>query len=396
MRFASASLLLLLLAADLASGQSPQASGKNRQGVRFATFNVSLSRDKAGQLIRELQSPRRKQPQRVAEIIQRVRPDVLLMNEFDYDGGGEALQLFRRNYLAVGQNGQRSIKYAYSYRAAVNTGVPTGQDLDRDGKSDGPADCYGFGKFPGHYGMAVLSRYPIEARRVRTFQRFLWRDMPNARRPVDPNTKMFFQKDSVWATLRLSSKSHWDLPIKTPAGIVHFLVAHPTPPVFDGPEDRNGCRNHDEIRFWADYVSPARSAYIYDDRAGKGGLAAGAKFVIAGDMNADPVDGDSLAGAVKQLTGHPLIDDRHPPRSDGAREAAASQGGANEKHQGDPSQDTGDFNDRAVGNLRLDYVLPSRTLRVVAGGVFWPRADSTESVLSRASDHHLVWMEVSE
>ena len=46
---------------------------------------------------------------------------------------------------------------------------------------------------------------------------------------------------------------------------VHFLVSHPTPPVFDGPEDRNGTRNFDEIRFWADYVIPSRSGYIYDD-----------------------------------------------------------------------------------------------------------------------------------
>ena len=27
---------------------------------------------------------------------------------------------------------------------------------------------------------------------------------------------------------------------------VHFLTSHPTPPVFDGPEDRNGTRNGDE------------------------------------------------------------------------------------------------------------------------------------------------------
>ena len=64
---------------------------------------------------------------------------------------------------------------------------------------------------------------------------------------------------------RLSSKNHVDVPVKIDNGTVHFLVSHPTPPVFDGPEDRNGTRNHDEIRFWADYVDPARSGYIYDD-----------------------------------------------------------------------------------------------------------------------------------
>ena len=42
------------------------------------------------------------------------------------------------------------------------------------------------------------------------------------------------------------------------AQTVHVLASHPTPPTFDGAEDRNGRRNHDEIRFWADYVSPGR------------------------------------------------------------------------------------------------------------------------------------------
>ena len=59
---------------------------------------------------------------------------------------------------------------------------------------------------------------------------------------------------------RLSSKSHWDVPIRIGRETVHFLVSHPTPPVFDGPEDRNGTRNHDEIRFWADYVGPTSHA----------------------------------------------------------------------------------------------------------------------------------------
>ena len=49
-----------------------------------------------------------------------------------------------------------------------------------------------------------------------------------------------------------------------------LLVAHPTPPVFDGPEDRNGRRNFDEIPLLGDYVT-GRSGYIYDDDGGRGG-----------------------------------------------------------------------------------------------------------------------------
>ena len=36
---------------------------------------------------------------------------------------------------------------------------------------------------------------------------------------------------------RLSSKSHWDVPLRVGGEVVHFLVSHPTPPVFDGPDD---------------------------------------------------------------------------------------------------------------------------------------------------------------
>ena len=114
---------------------------------------------------------------------------------------------------------------------------------------------------------------------------------------------------------------------------MHFLVSHPTPPTFDGAEDRNGTRNHDEIRFWADYVS-RRGLHVR--RPGhRGGLRHGESFVIAGDQNSDPVDGDSVDGSIQQLIDNPRIEDPLPT-SAGGPEAAALQGGANTAHLGDP------------------------------------------------------------
>ena len=134
----------------------------------------------------------------------------------------------------------------------------------------------------------------------------------------------------------------------------------PHAPTFDGPEDRNGTRNHDEIRFWADYVTPGAGRYIYDDEGRRGGLRPGSRFVIMGDQNADPLDGDSVAAAINQLLDSRWITDPRPT-SAGAVEAARLQGGANLTHRGDPAYDTADFNDNpAPGNLRADYVLPSR------------------------------------
>ncbi len=370
------------------------AQAQTADRLRFATFNTSLHRDRAGQLVEELALPISDQPRRVAETIQRIRPDVLLLNEFDYDDEGRAAELFQTNFLAVSRNGQLPIRYAHVYLGPVNTGVPTGHDLDNDGRNNGPADAFGYGRHPGQYGMLVLSRLPIDRDKVRTFQEFLWKDMPCAVLPVDPRTGQSFYTPEELADLRLSSKSHWDIPLRAGNRTIHFLVSHPTPPAFDGPEDRNGCRNHDEIRLWADYIDPQRSTYIYDDRGRRGGLCEGSLFVIAGDLNADPVDGGGTLRSITQLLAHPLINASPCPASAGGRECARRQGGANDHQQGDPAHDTADFNDRAPGNLRVDYVLPSRTLAPIDGGIFWPRADQETSRLLEASDHRLVWIDV--
>lgn len=408
------SLVVALATATLASGAAllpaaaapadrtptdPAVAAADRSGrpdvdVRFATFNASLNRAAGGELLTDLSTPDNEQAQVIAEIIQRNRPDVLLVNEFDYVEDGQAAELFRDNYLAVGQNGADPVDYPYYYVAPANTGIPSGHDLNNDGVVGGPDDAFGFGEFPGQYGMVVYSRYPIDTDAVRTFQHFRWQDMPGNLMPTD------FYDEAEQAILRLSSKSHWDVPIQVERNrTVHFLVSHPTPPTFDGPEDRNGRRNHDEIRFWADYVSaPQDSAYIYDDAGVSGGLEPGARFVIAGDQNADPLDGDSYEGAINQLLDHPGVNAGSPPTSEGAVEASELQGGINLEHLGDPALDTADFAE-PPGNIRVDYVLPSQSLRIRNSGVFWPVSSDPLSWLTGtypfpSSDHRLVWVDV--
>lgn len=386
---------LLGLAAALAvatgvlapTAQATEDRAQTHGAVRFATFNASLNRNADGELLAHLSTPDNAQARKVAEVVQRARPDVLLLNEFDYVSGNRAVDLFRRNYLAVGQQGARAIDYPYAYTAPVNTGVPSGFDLNNDGKVGGGDDAFGFGLFPGQYGMAVLSKFPIDTAAVRTFQNFRWQDMPGAVLPEG-----WYSAEEL-AVFRLSSKSHWDLPIRIGRRTTHFLVSHPTPPTFDGPEDRNGRRNHDEIRLWADYVTPGKGGYLYDDAGKRGGLKPGERFVLAGDQNADPVDGDSYANAINQILKAPKVIDPKPG-SLGAVEAAREQGGANVGQRGRPWLDTGDFNDKAPGNLRIDYVLPSRPLFPLAAGVFWPTARSPLARLNDTSDHHLVWVDL--
>jgi Endonuclease/Exonuclease/phosphatase family len=421
-------LAAALIAASCLAVAATPAAAKPRTDARFATFNASLNRGAAGDLIADLSNPgadtvRLRQARNVAEVIQRVAPDVVLINEFDFYENGQAARLFRDNFLAVSQNGAPAANYPYFFVAPSNTGIPSGFDLDNNldtDPNDRGNDAFGFGLFDGQFGMVVYSKFPIDHAKARTFQKFLWKDMPGARLPNDPNVPgpADWYSPAELNVFRLSSKSHWDIPIRIGRKTVHFLTSHPTPPVFDGPEDRNGTRNADEIRFFADYVTPGRGRYIYDDKGKRGGLDRNALFVIAGDQNSDPLDGDSIPGAIQQLLDNPRIDDGNAPSSSGAVEATLLQGNENDTHRSDPQFDTADFNDftppnapRAPGNLRADYVLPSEKIRIRDSAVFWPLQRSPlfrlTGVFDNAtwggpngvggfptSDHRLVWSDL--
>jgi hypothetical protein len=375
----------LSFAGALAPAKDVAAGSPAAQVVRIATFNASLNRGTEGELRRELATPDSAQARKVAEIIQRVRPDILLLQEFDFDVRGEALTGFQSNYLARSQNGAEPIHFAHTFFTESNTGKPSGFDLNHDGTTGGGQDALGYGEFPGQYAMVLLSRFPIEASRARTFGRFLWRDMPAARLPTN------WYSHEALAVLPLSSKNHWDVPVRVGRTVLHLLVSHPTPPAFDGPEDRNGRRNHDEVRFWSGYL--ARGAYMRDDAGRRGGFR-GRHFMIMGDQNSDPVDGESHHEAINALLAHRRIDSAFTPASEGAAQASAVQGGINRDHRGDARFDTADFSDRVAGNLRVDYLLPSRDIPVCGGGVFWPRDDQPFAGLIDASDHRLVWIDV--
>ncbi|MDH3730355.1 MAG: endonuclease/exonuclease/phosphatase family protein [Acidimicrobiia bacterium] len=388
---------------EFAKGDS--GGGDAADGLaRFSTFNASLNRSNAGDLITDLTSPDNVQAATVAEIIQRTRPDVLLINEFDYDAGGVAAELFQDRYLSVAQGDALPIHYPYRYVAPSNTGIPSGFDLNNNGSVGGPDDAFGFGFFEGQYAFVVYSMYPIDEANIRTFQNFLWKDMPGALLPDDPDIAgpADWYSPEELDVFRLSSKNHVDVPIKVGRRMVHFLVSHPTPPVFDGAEDRNGTRNHDEIRFWADYVHPGRSGYIYDDSGTFGGLGAQDLFVIAGDQNSDPFDGDSIPGSIQQLLDHPKVNTKVTPSSLGGTEQALLQGLNNDLHLSDPAFDTADFRDDRPfdpANLRADYVLPRKNMQLVDAGVFWPlESDPLFSLVGTfpfpSSDHRLVWIDI--
>lgn len=332
-----------------------------------------------------------------AAIIQEIRPDILIVNEIDHDLAADDLAVNARRFVDLYLNrGERAIDYPHVFAAPCNTGRPSGVDLNGDGhvataedeggRSYG-GDCFGFGNYPGQYSMAVLSRYPLEADSARSWQTFRWADLPDNLIPPD------WFSPAALAVFRLSSKSHWDLPVRVPAPSgdvrLHLLVSHPTPTGYDGPEDLNGRRNYDELRLWAHILDDDRVPV--DDAGRRGGLAAGERFVIGGDLNADP-GGDVLPTgrrSIAQLLEHPRVQDCGPLMTS----AGALQGRA----AGPP-----DFVERRTaawpgGGVRIDYLLPSRGLTPVAGGVYWPDPAVDPAGAARAalaSDHRMTWLDL--
>lgn len=357
------------------------------ESLRFMSYNVSFFRDSEGALGNDLESGAVEDIKKVAETIQFLRPDFIALMEFDYSATGDYLGKFQDNYLSVSQNGREAIEYPYAYAVPSNTGVLAEVDLDGNGSISLPNDAYGFGNFEGQYAFAMLSKYPLDLDNTRSFQEMLWKDMPDANLPENADGSSYYSEEAL-NVFRLSSKNHVDVPVILPDGtVIHALLSHPTPPIFDGAEDRNGLRNHDEIKLFADYISGA--SYLVDDAGNTGGLASGEHFVIMGDLNADPVDGDSAMNAIGQLLDHPKV---NPGMQVGGAHVPGSIGG---QVHGAAENDTGDSeHDTSFFGLRVDYVLPSAGLTIIDSEVFWPSPAETEIFLISASDHLPVWVDL--
>ena len=321
--------------------------------LRIATFSPDLSRDGPGLLLRDL-GRKDAQIAAVVAVLAETRPDILLLTDFDWDYEGRALDAFAARLT------QARLAYPHHFAAQPNAGMASGLDLDADGRLGTADDAQGFGTFTGQGGMAILSRHPIGP--VTDHSAALWRDLPGNLMPPLP--------EPVQAARRLSSTAHWDAVVTVGGQPLHLLAMSATPPVFDGPEDLNGRRNHDELAFWLHHLPKA-------------------PFVLAGNLNMDPKDSEGRPQALAAIMDH-VIDPL--PRSPGG---AAAGGGVNAGHKGDPALDTGDWpDDRPPGNLRVDYVLPAKGLKITGAGVFWPAEGPLAQAARTASAHRLVWVDL--
>ena len=342
-------------------GLAPVATAQDR--IRIATFHTELERKGPGLLLRDILRGD-DQADAVARIIAQVAPDIIVLQGVDYDMELRALTALRDSIGAAGH------AMAHAFALPPNTGMPTGLDMDGDGRRGGPRDAQGYGAFSGQGGMAILSRYPVARDQVRDFSRTLWADLEWARLP---RTKAGpFPSAEAQAEQRLSTTGHWAVPVRIGARQLTILAFHASPPVFDGPENRNGLRNHDELMFWIKLLD------------GEHGAPPDFPFVLAGVANLDPVDGDGDKRAIRNLLSDPRLQDPLPMRAQAVSQAPGQAG--------EPRLDTAIWPAPGPGALRASYILPAADLHVTASGIHWPRNSET---VQRASRHRLVWVDLS-
>lgn len=296
----------------------------------MAFWNSDLNRTGPGLLLRDLVQGKSDDLAQAVAAIDALRADLLVLSGFDYDAGGLALAALNETLARP---------YPHSAALRPNTGIPSGFDLDGNGRSDEARDAMGFGRFPGEGGMAILSRLPLDATQGTDHSLFLWRDLPGADLPPLPA--------GAADVLRLSTTGHHDTAVVLPDGRrLHLLTWHATPPAFDGPERRNVKRNHDEAAFWLHLLDSPQAPQP--------------PFVLLGQANVDPDKGSGDKRAIRRLLADARLQDILPG-------------------------DTADYSG-TLGPLRVSYILPSAGITVTGAG---------QAPVPTGARHHPIWVEIT-
>ncbi|MBI2894546.1 MAG: endonuclease/exonuclease/phosphatase family protein [Deltaproteobacteria bacterium] len=386
----AATLLWAMAAGCIAEPTTDSHSGAAVEPVRVRLGQFNIREMTTAKLLNEDD----RQVRAAAEILSRFAPDILSINElqFDLEGVPEAgLPGAPAGTLpgsaCEGKNARRladrlealhpELRYPYTVVALGNSGLP----FEATGELPPELLQRGFGEFPGRFNVALVSRFPILHDQVRVIHDFPWRQLPGNRlAQVEEETGIVVPDD-----FPLFEKALVIVPVDVDGVTLHVILVHP---VSSGFNDMNPHRNHDELR--------GVSLFLDGALPGVEPLPAGARFVIVGDLNADPEDGEGIAGAVAQLYEHPLV----------VAHFASGEGGTAGMH---PERNSflsgcGKGDGTIVQNpasrlqLQLDYVLPSVTIGApVASGLFFPsHVESWDDYVlaCTASDHRFVWADV--
>ncbi|SDK14283.1 Endonuclease/Exonuclease/phosphatase family protein [Ferrimonas sediminum] len=400
--------------------------------IRFATYHADMEFSDYNQALSETGSGNEPRLQNVAEVIQRARPDVLLVTGFSgADGlGGEeyrkrALELFVSEYLNQAQDPDLdAVSYPYLYLANSNSGIPVLDDLNKDGSAPGtlPFDAKGYGHYAGEKSFALLSRYALDENNVRTYRQLEWKRVPTAdgqQKPQDGSGNDWFASET-WNSLPLMDTNFVDIPMKLPDGrIVQLLATYLGEPAEVDASNRAYMRNRAQVEFVADYISQDYNSYIVNDddnsRRVTGGYDSSRPFVLMGNFYNDH-EGAWALGAdgapsyrADSAAMRTLVNSSTLHRFTGVNwEAPTSAAGV------DYAQTTASTHSMpgiitGLNALRNDYIMLEQQLKFVDQGIVWAQlGDDGEALFYRnngqgqmvndpqaSSSHRLVWMDVS-
>ncbi|MFK7877406.1 MAG: endonuclease/exonuclease/phosphatase family protein [Paracoccaceae bacterium] len=318
--------------------------------LRVAFYHTELSRKGPGLLLRDIQ--RGEDPQIIAilDVISKVAPDIVVLASFDWDEYNAALTAFSQALETAGH------AMPHVFAAQPNRGRPTGLDLNGNGRFHEAEDAQGFARFTGADGLAILSRWPIVVPEIINASAMLWADLPDALLPYPDSPK------GLELIKTLSTTAHWLIPVETPSqGRAWIGTYFATAPVFDGPEDRNGRRSHDETAFWTKLLDKTLPFMPPDH------------LIIAGHANLDPKRGEGRCCAIRDLLNNPKTQD---PLGD---------------------QITVDWRRDDLENMRVSYMLPDKTWLVRDAGIYWPDPGTAHGdQAATASRHRLIWVDVAK
>lgn len=364
-------------------GDSSETTVQKADGdLRIATLNADLTGSSLEDALESLEGGGDAEARAVAETAQLNAPDVLVITGISYDEDEQIAETFKQEYLERSQNGEDALSYPYMYTGETNSGLDSGADLDGDGQIGGPGDAFGYGSYAGEYSMAIFSTQPIITDEVRTFQSFLWEDMPGNSMPEEDYSAV---ERSI---MRLACATVWDVPVRTQDGEHLHLVATTTPEMGSDVE-ADGNRGEDQRRLLTDYVS-GDGWYIYDDEGDKGALSPDDDFVVVGQPDTTTPDVDEDLGA---LLDSPSLQDPEP-------EAVTEQPLSDRVG----TEDSDPLATRSVSggpDIRASYTLLSKSVDVNGSGVFWPGRgefgfDLVDPSEDASSDDRLVWVDLTQ
>jgi hypothetical protein len=358
------------------------------QTVRIGQFNL-----------REMQSAKLmdaadEQATAAAAVLARFAPDIVSINELQFDmqgypsavSPGAPANTPHGGFNVAGAENARRL----ADRVAAAGGPTYSDTLLTVGNSgyywEGDTlglDWYilrGWGEFPGRFNTAVLSRFPILVDEVRVISDIAWEDIPD--------NKIAQMKAEIGLDVPpgfpVFEKSLNIVPVQVGASKLYLVLLHPVTPAYD---PINPYRNHDELR--------ALRLFLDGELAGVEPLPAGAKFMIIGDLNADPDDGDRLPGAIAQVLSHPDVVNHFPAGS-----GTKGNNGQFNSYLGGCGLDDGSVveDPTARFQLQLDYLLPSQSIGEPSDSLlFFPDYQTAREdfdLACRASDHRFLYVDV--